>query len=217
MSETLVGLVQGIATGVGILVAGVAIFVASPVSGNIQLMVNDQVVAINRSAHVMAAELEPVSAVEASAVAGQPVAAPVAEEAVVVEPKAPSGLAAIAYTPDPAYYNSTAADLYLMLVSLRRMSILLDDPRPGAEGWRTEMGGLAAAVHLGADNLGRVRPAAANTELHDFLMEASSRCARVTLALDGDLSLLPVGDLQLAGGPLEGCADEILAVLKVIN
>jgi len=216
MSETLVGLVQGIATGVGILVAGVAIFVASPVSGNFQLKVNDQVVAVNRAV-VMAGELEPVVAAEMNAVSEQPTATQVVEEVVVVEPEAASPLASIAYTPDPIYYNNTAADLYLMLVSLKRMSILLNDPQPQAEGWRAEMGGLVAAVSLAADNLAKVKPAAANTELHDFLMEAASRCARVTLALDGDLSLLPVDALQLAGGPLEGCADEVLAVLKVIN
>ncbi len=216
MSETFVGLLQGIATGVGILVAGAGIFFAGPVSGNFQLMLNDQVVAINRPV-VAAAGAQPVSVVKMIAAPDAPEAVQVEPEAVVSEPEAVSRVASIQFTPDPVYYNQTAADLYLMVVSLQRMKTLLDAPRPESEGWRTEIGSLVSAVRLSADNLPGVQPAEAKGELHGVLVNAASRCTNLTLGLEGDLLLVPTETFQTASDPIDGCSADIIAVLQAIS
>jgi len=62
-----------------------------------------------------------------------------------------------------------------------------------------------------------VRPSDASIETHSFLMSATSRCARVALALDGDLTRLPVETFELVGDTLALCSADIASVLHSIN
>jgi len=206
---------QGVVTGIGILAVGVGFFLVSSASGDFQLVFNDQVISFNAPAASVAAapqsQPQPTADVENNGPAPSPSAAQ--------ETPAP--------TPDPtdqtdrvdhsSYYNATAADLSLLVVSLKRLGILLAQPQPEDEGWRTEMGTVTDAVRLGADNLAKVQPSEESIDLHSFLMAATGRCARVALALDGDLTRLPVETFQLVGDTLDGCTQDIVSVLQAIN
>ena len=215
MSETLVGVLQGIATGVGILAAGVGLFVASSTGGNFQVVVNERVVAFQPPARTLSAEATP-GPVETAPAPQQsepvlPTNTPV-PQADPLPPPVENG-----YRADRSYFNETAADLSLLVVSLKRLAILLATPLPDNDGWRAEIGIVIGAVRQGADNLARVEPSEASIELHSFLMSATSRCNRVALALDGELTRLPIETFQLIGDTLTGCTGDVVSVLQSIN
>lgn len=210
MSETVVGVLQGIAAGIGILAASVGLLAALTSRGDVRVVLNDRVLTFNGPAHSAPADdsqlLPTPAAAEATAVAATPPTV-----AVSAEPTpAP-------FTADLSYYNETAADLSLLVVSLKRLAILLESPQPEDEGWRGEMAAVTGAVRQAADNLSAVRPSDASIETHSFLMSATSRCARVALALDGDLTRLPVETFELVGDTLALCSADIASVLHSIN
>lgn len=215
MSETLVGVLQGVITGIGILAAGVGLFAASATGGNFRFVLNDRVVTFQPAARPAVAETATVAAQGTPASEAVTIAshtAPAVAEAASSLVPAPRGDRA-----DTAYYNEIAGDLSLLIVSLKRLGILLADPRPVEEGWRMEIGIVTDALRMGADNLAAVHPTEESIELHSFLMSAANRCARVALALDGDLSRLPVETFQLIGDTLTGCTEDVVTGLQSIN
>lgn len=211
MSETVVGVLQGVATGIGILAAGLGLFAASAAGGNFQFVLNGQVL----SFHAPAA-----TSVSAAPSTPTETESPAAPEAAVAQ-------AEIAHVAAPApvedqgahlsYYNETAADLSLLVVSLKRMGVLLAAPQPGDEGWRSEMGVVADAVGRSVEYLSAVHPPEQSIDTHSFLMRAAGRCRRVALALDGDLTRLPEETFQLVGDTLAGCTEDVVSVLQRIN
>lgn len=215
MSETVVGVLQGIAAGIGILAASVGLLAALTSRGDVRVVVNDRAITFNGPAH--SAPADPTASLPTPAPAAE-----AAAETVGVAPAPPAALVQAEPTParfsaDLSYYNETAADLSLLVVSLKRLAILLEDPQPGDEGWRGEMAAVTGAVRQAADNLSAVQPSEVNIEIHTFLMSATSRCARVALALDGDLTRLPVETFELVGDTLALCSADIAAVLHSIN
>lgn len=214
MSETVVGVLQGIAAGIGILAASVGLLAALTSRGDVRVVLNDRVLTFNGPAHSAPAD--------DSQLLPTPAAAEAAAEAIAVAATPPTVAVSAEPTPAPftadlSYYNETAADLSLLVVSLKRLAILLESPQPEDEGWRGEMAAVTGAVRQAADNLSAVRPSDASIETHSFLMSATSRCARVALALDGDLTRLPVETFELVGDTLALCSADIASVLHSIN
>lgn len=216
MSETIVSVLQGVATGIGILAAGVGLFAASATGGNFHFVVNGQVIAFNAPAarsHTAAVATPAPEADAPTDAAAAPVE--VASDKPSEPPVAPATIDAQPL--DLSYYNETAADLSLLVVSLKRMGVLLAAPQPADDVWQTEIRIVSDAVRQSVENLALVQPGDASIDLHSFLMSAAGRCRRVALALDGDLTQLPEETFQLIGDTLAGCSQDAVSVLQQIN
>ncbi|MFZ1752839.1 MAG: hypothetical protein WAU10_03810, partial [Caldilineaceae bacterium] len=192
--------------------AGIGLFAASATGGNFRLIVNGTAVSLQAPARGAAVATEPETAPQTVSSAQPAAQAREIPPPSPAEAETPAPVAPPRYTADSVYFNEIAADISLLVVSLKRLEILLSAPRPEEEGWRSEIGIVTGAVRLGADNLARVRPSDASMDTHSFLMSATNRCGRVALALDGDLSRLPVETFQLIGDTLAGCTGDVVSV-----
>lgn len=215
---TLIHLIQGILAGVSILATSVGLLYLASIGGvGIQFVVDDTVVEISAE-HRAAVAASPSQATPAPTPEASPTPIldtvdPAADDALQMEallaPQIPASVAL-------DYYNLIAPDLSASVVSLGRLSLLLENPRAEEDGWRRDVVQLIGVLAHSYEQLSRVRPPTEAEALHTFLLDATGRCLSVTASLDGDLTGIPVDLLPLVGKTLHRCTHETKSVVKQI-
>lgn len=214
---TLIQVFQGIIAGVSILATSVGLLYLTSLAGlGIQFEVDNTVVEISADhrAAVVAptAQPDPIPTQEAAPVEIES-AAMVIDEATQLEralaPEVPPSTAL-------DYYNLIAPDLSVALVSLGRLSILLENPRVEEDGWHRDVTQLIDVLERSHEQLSHVDPPAKAAALHDYLIGATGRCLGVTAALDGELEGIPTDLLVVVGKTLNRCTNETKAVVQQI-
>ncbi len=218
---TLLQIIQGMIAGVSILASTLAVLYAASLGGyGINVVIDGQVVEIVAGPQATAATPIPDSAGVQTPVQTDGHDALAAEEE-EVEPadSAEDGMTAPPPIPASAvldYYNLIAPDISAMVISLGRLSYLLENPRIQEEGWRTDVVQLTSMVSDGYEQLLRVRPPAEAVAIHSFLIDTTARCLGVTQSLDGDLTQVPDDLFPVIGQTLRRCTNETKSVVEQV-
>lgn len=220
---TLLQVIQGVIAGVSILGTTVAILYAASLGGvGIQLVVDGQVVEIMANT-AMAASTSTETAVDTQEKAVDlvsAVAAPVkSEEADIEEADETVTVTEPPSIPASAvldYYDLIAPDVSAAVISLGRLSQLLEKPRTQEEGWRTDVVQLIDMVADSYERLLRVRPPSEAVAIHSFLIDSTGRCLGVTESLSGDLTQVPDDLFPVIGKTLQRCTEETKSVVQQV-
>jgi hypothetical protein len=214
---TLIQLIQGILAGMSILATSVGLLYLASMGGvGIQFEVDNTVVEISadRPTPMVAPTAQPEATPTQEADPAEAESAVVAvDEAALLEltlaPEVPASVAL-------DYYNLIAPDLSMALVSLGRLSILLENPRIEEDGWRQDVTQLIDVLDRSHEQLANVSPPLEAAALHAFLIGSTGRCVGVTASLDGALDGIPPTLLTVIGKTLNRCTNETKSVVQQI-
>ncbi len=220
---TLLQIIQGVIAGVSILATTVAILYTASLGGvGINLVLDDQVIEIFASTSVdSAATAEEVAMAQRES---PQIVAPVSEPKAVTQVVDAEKVDTVQVTAPPAipptavldYYDLIAPDVSAAVISLGRLSQLLENPRAQEEGWRTDVTQLIDIVADSYERLLRVRPPSDAVAIHSFLIDSTGRCLGITESLSGDLTQVP-GDLfPVIGKTLQRCTGETKSVVQQV-
>ncbi|RME64754.1 MAG: hypothetical protein D6790_02820 [Caldilineae bacterium] len=208
--ETLIQVVQGVLAGLGILAAGAGLVYLASVNGlGVRVVVNGQVIEVTAPVPAQA---------NASPQAGTP-------KETIPEPtgEAPALDQTSSATPAPtaaardSYYERITADISLLVVSLKRLGLLLSTPKPDDPSWRSEVELVINATEMGANRL-RIEEAPPEAEgIHQQLLETTERCTNPLDLLSGDLGRTNAETFGVVEPALNACTDELIAILKTLQ
>ncbi|MEZ4836788.1 MAG: hypothetical protein R2873_33145 [Caldilineaceae bacterium] len=102
------------------------------------------------------------------------------------------------------------------IISLGRLSQLLENPRPNEIGWRSDIAQLIGLVTDSYERLIRVRPPADAVAIHSFLIDSTGRCLRITESLSSDLTQVPNDLFPVIGKTLQRCTGETKSVVQQV-
>lgn len=220
---TLLQVIQGVVAGVSILATTVAILYTASLGGvGINLVLDGEVIEIIASTSVASAAT-PEEVAMAQKASAQTVA-PASEPKAITNVADAEKVDAVQVTAPPAipanvvldYYDLIAPDVSAAVISLGRLSQLLENPRAQEEGWRTDVTQLIDIIDDSYERLIRVRPPSDAVAIHSFLIDSTGRCLGITEALSGDLTQVP-GDLfPVIGKTLQRCTGETKSVVQQV-
>ncbi|MBI1295179.1 hypothetical protein GC175_09500 [bacterium] len=218
---TLLQIIQGVIAGVSILATTVAILYTASLGGvGINLVLDGEVIEIIASSSVasaaeseeaaMAKKESPQMAVSVPTPATQVVAAEKVDAFQLTQPPTIPPTAVL------DYYDLIAPDVSAAVISLGRLSQLLENPRAQEEGWRTDVTQLIDIVADSYERLIRVRPPSDAVAIHSFLIDSTGRCLGITEALSGDLTQVPEDLFPVIGKTLQRCTGETKSVVQQV-
>lgn len=214
---TLMNAIQGVLAGLSILATSVGLLYLTSLAGlGIQFEVDNTWVEIKAdhraavAAPAQAALAEPAAVALAVPTAVAETADLAVDEARTVDaPDLPAGVAL-------DYYNLIAPDISAVLVSLGRISVLLENPRAEEDGWRQNVVQSIDMLRMGHEQLTHTRPPAEANELHTFLLASTERCLGVMTPLSDNLGGVPPELLTVVGKTLQRCIGETKSVVQQI-
>lgn len=224
---TLLQIIQGIIAGVSILGTTVAmLYVASLGGVGINLVIDGQVVEIMASTAVASAATvdEPMPAIVESETRVEETTVSTPEPMTAASDANDDDADMYAITAPPTipagavldYYDLIAPDVSAAIISLGRLSQLLENPRPNEIGWRSDIAQLIGLVTDSYERLIRVRPPADAVAIHSFLIDSTGRCLGITESLSGDLTQVPNDLFPVIGKTLQRCTGETKSVVQQV-